>query len=77
MYNDIRLQTLQDKELFLTLQNNIRDGLSSVMGDRYKKSDDIKKILYIDANNFFGYSMSQPLPYVKIKFDRNVKIEDG
>ena len=32
-------------------------------GDRYVKSDDIKKILYIDAKNFYGYAMSQSLPY--------------
>ena len=35
------LQTLQDKELLLTLENNIRGGINSVMGDRYVKSDEI------------------------------------
>ena len=33
------------------------------MGDRYVKSDANKKILYIDATNLYGHSMSQPLPY--------------
>ena len=46
------------------------------MGDRYVKSDDNKKILYIDANNLYGHSMSEPLPYDEIKFDKNVKLED-
>ena len=46
------------------------------MGDRYVKSDDNKKILYIDANNLFGHSMSEPLPYDEIKFDNNVKLKD-
>ena len=32
------------------------------MGDRYVKSDENEKILYIDANNLYGHSMSQPLP---------------
>ena len=32
------------------------------MGGRYVKSDENKKILYIDANIIFGHSMSQPLP---------------
>ena len=27
------------------------------MGDRYVKSDEEKKILYIDANNLYGYAM--------------------
>ena len=59
----INLQTLQDKDLILTLENNIRGGISSVMGDPYVKSDEIKKILYMDATNLYGQSMCQPLPY--------------
>ena len=34
------------------------------------------KRLYIDANNLYGHSMSQPLPDDEFKFDRNVKSED-
>ena len=75
-YTDINLQTLQDKEMILLLENNIRGGISSVMGDRYIKSDDNKKILYIDANNLYGHSMSQYLPFDEIKFDNNVTLED-
>ena len=75
-YIGINLQTLQDKDMILLLENNIRGGISSVMGDRYIKSDKNKKILYIDANNLYGHSMSQYLPYDEIKFDNNVKLED-
>ena len=57
------LQTLQDKDLISTLGNNIRGGISSVMGDRYVKSDEIKKIWYMDATNLYGHSMIQPSPY--------------
>ena len=47
---DIRLQTLQDKDLILLLENIVRGGISSVMGDRYVKSDDEnEKIFHIDA----------------------------
>ena len=46
------------------------------MGDRYKKSDKNKKTLYIDANNLYGQSMSQYLPYDEIKFNNTVKLED-
>ena len=60
---DIKLQTLQDKDMILTLEINIRDGISSVMGDRYVKSDKNKKIIYIDASNLYGHSMSQLVPY--------------
>ena len=72
----INLQTLQDKDMILLLENIIRGGISSVMGDRYIQSDDNKKVLYFDANNLYGDSMSQPLPYDEIKFDNNVKLED-
>ena len=66
-YTGINLQTLQDKDLILTSENNIRGGISSLMGDRYVKSDDIKKIMYIDINNLYGHSMSQALPYDEIE----------
>ena len=33
-YTGINLQTLQDKDMILLLENNIRGGISSVMGDR-------------------------------------------
>ena len=75
-YTGINLQTLQDKDMILLLENNIRGGISSVMGDRFIKSNENKKILYIDANNLYGHSMSQPLPYDGIKFDNNVNLED-
>ena len=75
-YTGIQLQTLQHKDMILLLENNIRGGISSVMGDRYKKSDANKKILYVDANNLYGHSMSQPLPYDEIKFDKSVELED-
>ena len=74
-YTGINLQKLQDKDIILLLENNIRGGISSVMGDRYIKSDKNKKILYIDANNLYGQSMSQYLPYYEIKFDNNVNLE--
>ena len=66
-YTGINLQILQDKDVFLTLENNIRGGISSVMGDRYVKSNENKKILYVDANNLYGHSLSQPLPYDEIE----------
>ena len=66
-YTDIKLQTLQDKDLILLVENNIRGGNSSVMGGRYVKSDDDKKIFYMDATSFYGHSMSQLLPYDEIE----------
>ena len=38
----ITLQTLQDKDMMMSLENNIRGGISTVMGDIYVKSDEKK-----------------------------------
>ena len=62
--------------MILILENNIRGGIKSVIGDRYVKSDKYKKIIYVHVNILYGYSMSQPLPYDEIEFDQNVKLED-
>ena len=75
-YTHIKLRTLQDKDLILTLENNIRGGISSIMGDRYVQSDENKKILYVDANNLYGWAMTEHLTYDEIKFDRNVELEE-
>ena len=42
-YTGINLQTLQVKDMILLLDNNTLGGVSSVMGDRYVKSDDNKR----------------------------------
>ena len=66
-YTDIKLQTLQDKDLISLREKKIRGGIGSVMGDRYVDSDENKKILYMDAINLYGHSMSQMLPYDEIE----------
>ena len=53
--------------MIFLIENNIRGGISSVLGDRYVTADENKKILYTDAINLYGDSMSQPLPYDEIE----------
>ena len=45
----------------------MRGGKSSVMEDRYVKSDEKKKITFMDATNLYGHSMIPPLPYHEIE----------
>ena len=66
-YTGINFLTLQVKVIISTLENIIRGGISSVMGDRYVKSDVKKKILYAHAKNLYGHSLSQTLPYDRIE----------
>ena len=63
--------------MILLLENGIRGGVSGVMGDRYVKSVKNKNIIYFDATNFYGFGMSQALPYDNIKFEtENVRLEE-
>ena len=61
--------------MILLIEKNLRGGIASVMGDRFVKSNVKKKILYIDATNLFGHSMSQPLPFDETKVGRNVCLQ--
>ena len=65
-HTDIKLQTLQDKDLILKLEIIIRGGISSITGDRYVKSDE-KKIIYNDVNISYGWALSQMLPFDEIE----------
>ena len=49
-YTDIKLQTFRDEDMILLMENNIKGGISTVRGDRFVKSDDKVKVLFIDAN---------------------------
>ena len=57
-YIGFKSQTLQDEDSIFIIKNIIRVGKSSFMGYRYVKSDESKKILYADASNLYGHSMS-------------------
>ena len=61
--NRNKLTNPSKKDLILRLENHIRGGIGSVMGDRYVKSNENKKVILVDATNLYRNSMSQPLPY--------------
>ena len=69
-YTDIILQALQVQDMILIIEHIIRGGKSSVMGNRYVKLDDLKKIFYVDADSLYGWAMSQTLPYDEIKLKK-------
>ena len=75
---NIKLDFIKDKHLLLLLENNIRGGISSVMGDRFVESNENKQILYIDANNLYGRAMSQYVPtgtFEKLYFPEEYELE--
>ena len=68
-FTDIKLQTNQGKDVILLGENSILGGKSSVMCNRYGKSNE-KKIIIIDATKLFGHSRSHPLTFDEIKFEK-------
>ena len=73
-FTDIKLELLTDYRMLQMVERGIRGGISGVTGDRYinvngknyvtniniKENDPLQEwLLYIDANNLYGDSMSQ------------------
>ena len=69
-YTDIKLHALQDQDMILIIEQINRGGIGSLMGNRYEKLDDHKKIFNVDADSLCGWAMSQSLPYDEIKLKK-------
>ncbi len=76
-FTKIELDLLSNADMYLMVEKGIRGGVSSIM-KRYSKAnhkglDDYdpkrpnKHILYLDANNLYGWAMSKPLPHKNFK----------
>ena len=75
---DIKLQLLTDPEIHLFFESNLRGGISTI-SHRYARSNipgtpsfdptnPASYILYIDANNLYGWASSQFLPTSNFHF---------
>ena len=69
----IKLELLTDPDMLLMFELRIRSGITQVvrkytlannkyMGDRFNPNEDTTYLQYLDANNLYGWTMSQPLP---------------
>ena len=74
--------------MYLFLMDNICGGISVcnkkhvIADNKYidKNTKNNKYLLYLDANNLYGYSMSQSLPYKNFKWSNNLifdKLQTG
>ena len=85
----VSLKLLLDPDMLLMFERRIREGITQsihrwddannpYMGSEYDKSKPTKYLQYLDANNLYGWAMSQPLPtgefrWVEFRKDWNPK----
>lgn len=85
--NGIALENMTDMEMFLMVENGIRGGMCQVMhpyaksrhnqeseeseGSSFTLRDKGTEILYLDANNLYGWAMDQLLPLGDYKWEYN------
>ena len=68
----IKLELITDVDVFHFIEKGLRDGISYIANrhgeannnymSRYDSSKPSKYIMYLDANNLYGYAMNQCLP---------------
>ena len=86
-YTKVELELLTDSDVLLMVERRIRGGVSSIM-TRYAKANNrymgkdfnpeeaIKYLVYLDANNLYGWAMSKPLPTKGFKWMAKDELQD-
>ena len=84
----IELELISDSDIYLFLMDAIRGGMT-VCNKKFVKADNIyttkkhensdinKYLMYLDANNSYGLSMSKPLPYKNFKWSNDVTLNEN
>ena len=84
---EVKLELLSDIDMLLMIQKGIRGGTCTAskrlaqannkyMGDSYDSSKPSSFIIYLDANNLYGWAMSQELPTHGFKWMGDEELEN-
>ena len=82
----VNLELLSNIDMLLMIEKGIRGGIS-IISNRYGKANNkymkdynkkeaSKYLMYVDANNLYGWAMSQKLPVHSFKWMSNKEIEN-
>ncbi len=85
-HTETELDLISDPDMYLMIEKGIRGGVSSIMKryskanhkhlDNYDPKKPSKHILYLDANNLYGWAMSKPQPYKNFKWMNADELKD-
>ena len=79
----IELELISDPDMYLFLMDTIRGGISIcnkkhvIADNKYidKNTKNNKYLMYLDANNLYGVSMIQSLPYKNFKWSNDLTLD--
>ena len=80
----IKLELLTDYDMLLMFEKGIRGGITQAvhryakannkyMGDLYNPEEESSYLQYLDANNLYGWAMSQVLPTGGFKWEKDIE----
>jgi hypothetical protein len=82
---EVELDLISDPDMYLLIERVIRGGISTITkrhaiaNNKYMANYDPKKeskyLPYLDANNLYGWAMSQPLPIKDFKWMNDNELE--
>lgn len=73
--SNVKLELLNDRDLIELVIKGVRGGISSICEYKRLQADDKNSILYIDANNLYGWAMSQKMPFGNIKSIKDIDFD--
>ena len=86
-FTKVELELLSDSEMYLMIEKGIRGGISSsmkryaksnneYMGEKYDPKQENSYIIYLDANNLYGWAMCKKSPVRNFKWMDEDELEN-